>query len=184
VCQEELYISDVKVDFAQKLPLHQVTTVLWQNTSSYIISSGQYVSIPGWNQLCIGINLNTSAVGSSINGQISQKVTTVSGISDKVTKLLSTSTITLYVEMFTQFKIYSLPVNQVVPGSSADLLDWNIADWDWDPLAREVTTFTKADINSLGGTRYLAIPSKFNFRDAVSGWLISHTFLQFISILS
>jgi hypothetical protein len=140
------------------------------------------VSIPGWFRLCIGIDLATSAASSSVNGQLSQQVTTVSGINDTVTDLLPTSSVGVYVEVFTQFKMYSLPISQVVPGSKGDLLHWNIEYWDWDVLTRQVK-YTKADIDSLGGTRYLAIPSKLTFRDAVSDFLVLQVFLQFILIL-
>jgi hypothetical protein len=124
------------------------------------------VSMPGWNELCIGFDLVASKVSSSVNGLIGSAVV-VNGVSAAMKSLLTTSKITMTSELFSEFNFYSLPISKIVSGSSGNLLSWNINHWVWDKMAM-TTTVSKTEIYSPGGPRYLAIQAALNFHDAVS----------------
>ena len=136
------------------------------NSSQSLLTSGQFIVIPGWIRLCIGFDLIASTVTSQVNGQISSTVITAKALSDPKWSL-STSTINVYSEQFTQFNIYSKPLNQIVWGNPGDILPWNLSHWVIDVGAKD-TPYDKADIDSSIPTRFLAIQSDVTLKEAVS----------------
>ena len=139
--------------------------MLTSNNMDFILSNDQ-IDIPSWYRLCIGIDLSTYKITSSVNGKINSTAVTAKSISDP-TKSLSSTKIMIIAELFSEFHIYSKPINLTVPSSSGDLLAWNISEWEKDSMARD-STVSKADIDSPRGTQYLAVKSDLNFKEAVS----------------
>ena len=139
--------------------------MLTSNNMDFLLSNDQ-IDIPSWYRLCIGIDLSTSKITSSVNGNINSTVVTVKSISDP-TKSLSSTKIMIIAELFSEFNIYSKPINLIVPSSSGDLLAWNISQWEKDSMAGD-STVSKADIDSPREIQYLAIKSDLNFQEAVS----------------
>jgi hypothetical protein len=124
------------------------------------------MTMPGWNELCIGMDLSNSTISSLVNGRISPAAS-VSSLSIFTTQLFATSTVVLLTEVLSLFNFYRVSMSKVVPGSSGDLLAWNISQWRYDKLGRQ-TKIMKADIYSpKGGLHFLAVPAKLNFFQAV-----------------
>ena len=121
------------------------------------------VVMPGWNDLCIGFDILKSTVSTSFNGQLGE-VAEVEWVGDQVKKMLAGSRITVdKVDLLSDFNIFSLPLNKIVPGQAGNLLAWNINHWAWDERAYN-TTIVKAD----GGIRYLVLQPNLSFVEAVS----------------
>ena len=148
--------------------------MLTSNNMDFILSNDQ-IDIPSWYRLCIEIDLSTSKITSSVNGNINSTVVTVKSISDP-TKSLSSTTIMLIAELFSEFHIYSKPINLIVTSSSGDLLAWNISEWKKDSMARD-SIVRKPDIDAPRGTQYLAIKSDLNLLEAVSDIITILVFL-------
>jgi hypothetical protein len=130
---------------------------------------GQYIKLPGWNRVCVGINLITSNVTASVNGQLSPNVTTVKDIPGPNKAVLSNTSVAVISELFTEFQIYSKPIGQIVTNSAGDLMPWKADQWTRHQMA-VVKAVKKSDIDSPKETRYLAVASELNFLEAVSNF--------------
>jgi hypothetical protein len=130
---------------------------------------GQYIKLPGWNNLCVGINLVTSNVTASVNDQLSPTVTTMKDIPGPNKVDLSSTSVTVTSELFTEFQIYSKPIDQIVTNSEGDLLPWKADQWIRHQMA-VVKALKRSDIDSPKETRYLAVASELNYHEAVSNF--------------
>ncbi len=120
------------------------------------------VVMPGWNDLCLGFDLLKSTVTTSLNGNLGQAAE-VNWIGYQIKKLLANSKIRVQSEFFSDFNIFSLPINKLVSGKAGDLLAWNIKQWAWHERAHN-TTIDKTD----GGTTFLVLTPELNFMEVVS----------------
>ena len=87
--------------------------VVFGNNYMFPMTAAQtFVSIPGWYQFCLGLQLASSRVSLAVNGLISSRNLSISILNSRNSSLAS-STITANNQMFGYLNIHSQVIDQV-----------------------------------------------------------------------
>ena len=135
---------------------------------NHILTDNVYLTFPSWNQYCLGLDLTTSTVSFSVNGNMTATALPIPSLSTTSSIILN-SKLVMTSEMFSFVNIHSLALAKVDPAAVGSALAWLAADWS-NPNSgtNPVTSWAKAEILGIDGRRLLVVPAVLNFADAVT----------------
>jgi hypothetical protein len=133
-----------------------------------ILADNVFVTFPSWKQYCLGLDLATSTLSFSINGNITLNGVSVPNLSTAASIILNCKLV-ITSEMFSYVNIHSLALTKVDPTAVGSALAWQASDWSYPATTSSpLTRLAKTEVLGKEAPRLVIVPAVLAFNDALT----------------